>query len=76
MAVMAEIIVHNRNFSKIDTPGQNYVATVIQLIERSHSTASLVYWNNFYCMMKVFCIENTDDGRKYFYWAVIFTEIS
>ena len=55
MAVMAETIVHNRNVSKIDTPGQNYVATVFQIIEISHSTASLVHWNNFYSMMKVFC---------------------
>ena len=43
MTDMTEFIVHNRNFSKTDTTGQNYVATVIQLIERSHSTASLVY---------------------------------
>ena len=49
---------------KIDTPRQNYVATVIWIIERSHSTASLVHWNNFCCMMKVFCIEN----KKYRWW--------
>ena len=40
---MAEIIVYKRNFSKIDPLGQNYAATVIQIIVRNHSTAFLVH---------------------------------
>ena len=40
IAVTAEIIAHNRNFSKIDAPGQNYAGTVIRIIERDHFTAS------------------------------------
>ena len=62
MAVTAEIIAHNRNFSKIDAPGQNYAGAVMWAIERNHFTASLVNRNNFCCMMKIFYIENTDDS--------------
>ena len=39
---MAETIFHNRNFSKIYPFGQNYAATVMQIIVRNHSTAFLV----------------------------------
>ena len=61
---MAEIICHNRNFSKIDPLGQNHAATVIQIIVRNNSTAFLV--DRIY-FLRVFCIENTGDSRKHFY---------
>ena len=55
LPVMAEIIVHNRNFSKIYTPDQNYAATVIQMIERNNSIASLVHRNHF-CLYWAFIL--------------------
>ena len=39
LTVMAKIIFHKRYFSKIDPLGQNYAATVIQMIVRNHSKA-------------------------------------
>ena len=40
---MAEMIFYNRNFTKIDPLGQNYVATVIQINVRNYSTAFIVH---------------------------------
>ena len=47
LRIMTEIIFHNRNFSRIDTIGQNSAATVIQLIVRNHSTALLAHRHYF-----------------------------
>ena len=63
MTDMTEVIVHNRNFSKIDTPDKNYVATGI-ILDRNYFIASIVSWKYFCCMMYAFCIENTDDYKK------------
>ena len=76
LLVTAEIIAHYRNFSKIDAPGQKYAGTVIRTIERNHFRASLVHRNHFCCMMKIFCIENTDESRTCLYWAIILTDFS
>ena len=65
---MAEIIFHNKNLSKIDTLGQNFAETVIQIIVKNRSTASLVHRNDVF-------IANMIDGRKYIYKAVKLTEI-
>ena len=76
LSVMAEIIFHFRNFSEIDTLGKNSAPTVILIIIRNHFTASLVHRNHFCCMMKIFCIENTDESRTCLYWAIILTDFS